>query len=101
MGGENPRWWAIIVALVFLAAAKFAPSTLTRLNTLWFKFGILRGMVVGPVIMGLIFVLAVTPTALIMRLLKKDLLHLDRNADCASYWITKDENSVGTMRDQF
>ena len=52
--------------------------------------------------MGVIFFVAVTPTAWIMRLLGKDVLSLERRSDLESYWITR-EPAAGTesMKNQF
>jgi hypothetical protein len=59
--------------------------------------------VVSPVIMGLLFFVAVTPTALIMRLAGKDPLRLRFDPEARTYWI--DRRPPGpepqTMRNQF
>ena len=49
--------------------------------------------------MGIIFFVIVTPIAIIMRLLKKDLLNLKFNKN-NSYWIEKDEQK-SKMKNQF
>ena len=72
--------------------------TLIRLNLLWFKFGMLLGKIVSPIIMAFVFFGVVTPTGLIMKLFNKDLLKLKRkNKD--SYWI--DRKSKSEMKNQF
>ena len=73
-------------------------SFLTPLNLLWFKFGMLLGRIVSPIIMGLVFFGVVTPTGLIMKLFKKDLLRLKRN-EKKSYWIERKTKSE--MKNQF
>jgi hypothetical protein len=72
---------------------------LTPLNKLWFKFGLLLGKVVSPLIMGIIFFLVVTPTGLIMRIIGKDLLNLRFN-NKKSYWIEK-TGPKSKMKNQF
>lgn len=99
--GAHPRWWAIAAAAAFLATGLLFPLVLKPLNILWFKFGMLLGRIVGPVVMGLIFFIAVTPTALIFKLRRKDLLNLAQNPDAKTYWIARDESKSGSMRDQF
>jgi predicted membrane metal-binding protein len=96
----SPRIWALAIAAVFLGLSLLAPKWLAPLNKAWFKFGMLLSAVVTPIVMGLVFVLAVTPIALIMRARKKDLLKrkLDRHA--RSYWIER-EQPVGTMKNQY
>jgi predicted membrane metal-binding protein len=99
--GGLPRWWAIAVAAAFITAGFLFPVVLKPLNILWFKFGMLLGRIVGPIVMGLIFFIAVTPTALIFKLRRKDLLNLVRDPNAKTYWIARDETMSGSMRDQF
>ena len=74
-------------------------KVLTPLNKLWFKFGLLLGKVISAIIMGIIFFLVVTPTALIMRIIGKDLLNLKFN-NKKSYWIEK-TGPKSKMKNQF
>ena len=95
----NIRIWASIVAIVFLILGLINSSILTPLNKIWFKFGILLGRIISPIVMGIIFFLVVTPIAFIMRLLGKDLLNLKYN-DNQSYWIEK-SGPKSKMKNQF
>ena len=100
INGENPRIWSIFVSLIFLILGLVNSNILTPFNILWFKFGIALGKFISPIIMGLVFFLVVTPTGLIMRLLKKDLLKLKRN-NSKSYWIKRKSESKSEMKNQF
>ena len=93
------RLWSLIISLVFLILGLINSRLLTPLNKLWFKFGILLGKIISPVIMGIIFFLVVTPIGLLMRLLKKDVLNLSFN-DNKSYWIEKN-GPKSKMKNQF
>ena len=99
INGESIRPWAIILSVIFLILGLLNSKILTPLNLLWFKFGILIGRFVSPIVMGLVFFLVVTPTGLIMRLLKKDLLRLKKN-NRNTYWITR-QVSKSDMKNQF
>jgi predicted membrane metal-binding protein len=101
--GAEPRWWSVGVAVAFLVLALAAPKTLAPLNRLWTKFGLLLHRITNPIIMGLVFFLAVTPTALIMRLLGKDPLHRRIDRDAKSYWIERKPPGPepDTMHNQF
>tara|TARA_B100000700_G_C14279837_1_gene505391 strand:- start:256 stop:498 length:243 start_codon:yes stop_codon:yes gene_type:complete len=77
----------------------FNSKILTPLNKIWFKFGILLGNFVAPIVMGVVFFFVVTPTSIIMKLLKKDLLKLKKNDD-KTYWIKK-KNIKSSMNKQF
>ena len=98
VNNEEYRLWALIISLVFLILGLINSSILTPLYLLWFKFGMLLGRVVSPIIMCLVFFGVVTPTGLIMKLFKKDLLKLKRN-DKKSYWIER--KSKSEMKNQF
>ena len=93
------RIWSLIIAIIFLILGLINSKVLTPLNKLWFKFGLLLGKVVSPLIMGIIFFLVVTPTALIMRIIGKDLLNLKFN-NKKSYWIEK-TGPKSKMKNQF
>ena len=93
------RIWSLIISFVFFVLGLINSKLLAPLNKLWFKFGILLGNIIAPIIMGIVFFLVVTPTGLIMRLFRKDTLKLKKNNN-TSYWINKD-NSNSSMRNQF
>ena len=48
-------------------------TTVTPLNRLWFKIGLLLHKIVSPLVMGLVFFSTVVPTGLLMRLFEKGL----------------------------
>jgi len=99
LNNGNIRVWAIILAIIFLLLGLFNSSILTPLNKIWFKFGILLGNFVSPIVMGLVFFSVVTPTAIIMRILGKNLLDLKRGKK-NSYWIEKSQ-LTSKMKNQF
>ena len=98
--GEPIRIWLIIISMVFLILGLMNSKLLTPLNKLWFKFGILLGAIVSPIIMGIIFFLVVTPTGIIMHLLGKDLLNQKLNKSKKSYWIKRKE-LINSMKNQY
>ena len=73
--GEPIRIWSAIISLVFLILGLMNSKLLTPLNQLWFKFGIILGAIVAPIVMGFVFFLVVTPIGLVMRIMGKDLLN--------------------------
>ena len=93
------RVWSAITSLIFLLLGLLNSKILTPLNKLWFKFGILLGKIISPIIMGIIFFFVVTPIGLIMRLLGKDVLNLKYNKN-KSYWIEK-KGPKSKMKNQF
>lgn len=101
--GEEIRLWALILAALFLVVSFVRPQLLKPLNRVWFLFGLLLHKIVSPLIMGLLFFLTVTPTALVMRALGKDSLRLKRDPNATSYWILRDPPGPpqGGMTHQF
>jgi hypothetical protein len=96
---EDLRVWSLLVSVVFFILGLLKSKLLTPLNKTWFKFGLFLGKIVSPVIMGIIFFLVVTPTAFLMKILKKDLLNLNYNDD-KSYWMEK-TGPKSKMKNQF
>ena len=97
--GNEIRLWSLIISIIFLTLGLLNSRILTPLNKLWFKLGILLGNFIAPIIMGIIFFFVVTPTGIIMKLLRKDLIKLKKNND-DSYWIEKKEIK-SSMKNQF
>ena len=93
------RIWSIIISLIFLILGLINSKFLSPLNKAWFKFGLILGSVIAPIVMGIVFFLVVTPTGLIMKALGKDLLGLKRNKN-NTYWLEKD-NSNNNLKNQF
>tara|TARA_B100001057_G_scaffold215366_1_gene215613 strand:- start:151 stop:534 length:384 start_codon:yes stop_codon:yes gene_type:complete len=97
--GNDLRIWSLIISFIFLTLSFINSKILTPLNRLWFKFGLLLGKFISPLIMGIIFFVVVTPIGIIMRLLKKDLLNLRYNKK-DSYWI-EISGPKSKMKNQF
>ena len=93
------RIWSLIVSIIFLLLGIINARFLTPLNLLWFKFGMLLGRIVAPIVMGLVFFLVVTPTGLIMKILNKDLLRLKKK-NIKTYWIER-PSIKSDMKNQF
>ena len=94
------RLWVIILSLVFLVLGVLNSRFLSPLNKLWFKFGILLGSIVSPIVMGAVFFIVVTPVGLIMRFLGKDSLKRSIVKSASTYWIKRDKKN-STMKKQF
>tara|TARA_B100000953_G_scaffold174519_1_gene143742 strand:+ start:197 stop:580 length:384 start_codon:yes stop_codon:yes gene_type:complete len=97
--GQNLRFWLLIVAIIFLALGLLNSKILTPLNKFWFKFGLLLGGIVSPVIMSIIFFFVVTPISFVMKILGKDILNLKLNNN-NTYWVEK-SGPKSKMKNQF
>ena len=100
---EPLRVWALVLAAVFALLAMVAPQTLSPLETAWQKLGLLLHHVTNPIFMALIFWVAFVPTALVLRLMGKQLLPLKRDPAATSYWIVRGEPGISaeSMSRQF
>ena len=61
--GSDLRIWSLVISFVFLVLGLINSKILTPLNRLWFKFGLLLGRFISPLIMGIIFFIVVTPVS--------------------------------------
>ena len=98
--GEAFLIWPLVVAGIFFGLGLFAPKLLAPLNKIWFKFGMLLGAVIAPIVMALVYFVAVTPTGLFKRATGADLLRQKLDADADSYWLNRNE-PIGPMKNQF
>lgn len=84
----------IIAFLFFVIAITYADLLLT-LNKIWIKFGFFLGLIVSPIVMGVIFFGLITPISIITRIIGRDELRLKRY-ELKSYWITRSQKSPQT-----
>ena len=96
---KNIYIWLLILSIIFLVLGVLNSKLLSPLNRIWINFGNMLGKFISPIIMGIIFFVVVTPTGIIMKLLKKDLLNLKYN-NKKTYWIEK-TGPRSKMKNQF
>src|SRR5262245_65253995 len=89
MTGSGPQLGALALAAIFLMIAVVRPPLIAPLNWLWFKVGVVLHHVVTPIVMGVIFVLGVLPTALIKGTRRSDALRLDPRRRGKSNWVVR------------
>ena len=99
INNEDIRVWSLIICLLFILLGLLNSKILTPLNKIWFKFGLLLGRFISPIVMGTIFFFVVTPIGFLMRIIGKDLLNLKFNKE-KSYWIEK-KGPKSKMKNQF
>ena len=72
-------------SLILLGITIIKAEILLPYNKLWMKFGFLLGMIVSPIVLGIIFIGLITPFALAMKIYGRDELCLRlKNND--TYW---------------
>ena len=100
VNSEGLRMWALVVSIIFFLLAFLVPKVLVLPNKLWFKFGLLLGSIITPIVTAMVYFITVLPTGIIMRVLGKDLLKQKLDNNAKSYWIKRSE-PMGSMRNQY
>tara|TARA_X000001036_G_scaffold389386_1_gene386308 strand:- start:295 stop:672 length:378 start_codon:yes stop_codon:yes gene_type:complete len=93
------RVWSLMLSIIFLILGLLNSKILTPLKILWIKLGEKLGIVIAPIVMGIIYFFVITPTSLLMKLFGKDLLNTKFSEE-KTYWIKRDK-PTGTMKKQF
>jgi hypothetical protein len=80
-----------------------SPSRLAGVNRLWLQLGVLLSKIVNPIVLAVLFYVAVTPMALVMRMAGRRPLRLTADPAAPSYWIAREpaEGGPAAMRRQF
>ena len=89
-----------VIGLSFLGATLVNSDLLLPLNRLWMRFGLLLGMIISPIVMGIIFFGLFTPMSLTMRLFRRDELRL-RFKNKKTHWILRDFPDGDELSDSF
>jgi Saxitoxin biosynthesis operon protein SxtJ len=101
--GDSIRVGSLIVAALLLGVALFSPDLFAVPNRLWFRFGLVLGKFITPIIVVILFLVAILPVALILRMLGKDILGLRRDATLETYWVPRESRGLTpeSLNDQF
>lgn len=98
-GNDVRTWWLVAASAMLILAFAF-PKVLEWPNKLWFKFGMLLGAVIAPIVMALVYITTVMPIGLILRVFGKDPLRRRIEPERASYWIERSDPPQ-SMKQQF
>ena len=88
------RVWALSAALA--AAAVNAPRLLQPLNRQWVALAHRLGVVTTPVVLAVVYAVAILPTAAVMRLARRDPLHRRFDRARSSYWIPRSKSALAS-----
>jgi len=96
--------WAYFFAStssIFLIITIVNANILRPLNKLWMYLGLILGLIISPIVLGIIFFGIFTPIALLMRITGRDELRL-KLKNKTSHWISRDETiRVESFEKQF
>lgn len=101
--GGSLRPSALGVAAALTAVTWLAPQWLTPFNKIWTKLGLLLGKMVNPIVLTLLYWIAFTPMAFLLRMLGKDPLRLKWSVRDQTYWIKRELRGITpeSMRREF
>ena len=89
------------LAVLFLLITVIIPQVLLPLNKLWMRLGLLLGMIVSPIVLGIIFFGLVTPYGVVMGMFGRDELRL-KFTKKSSHWISRSESiKSDSFKNQF
>jgi len=90
----NTTGYALLTLSATLLVTTLTKSDLLLpLNKLWMRFGLLLGVVVSPLVLGLIFFGMFTPIGVLMRMFGRDELRL-KLANRQSHWKARSEEAA-------
>ena len=85
--GRPSAPWFLAASVIFLLAGALVPSLLRPAFGPWMKFAETLGYVNTRILLGLFFVIGITPTGLLMRLGGKDpMTRTFKRKSTSSYW---------------
>jgi hypothetical protein len=94
------RLWMVVLGGVLLLLALALPRSLREIKRGWLFFGFLLGLVVSPIVLGILFYGVITPFGWLLRLFGHDSLRLRPNPGLPSYWRER-TGPPSAMTDQF
>ena len=98
---ETVLYSALGVAGVLALISLAVPIILRPLNIAWMKLAMALNMVMSPIIMGVLFLIAIVPAGLIMQM-RYDPLRKRRKSDASTYWVErKKDGPPSSMANQF
>tara|TARA_B100001964_G_C13893505_1_gene448305 strand:- start:86 stop:490 length:405 start_codon:yes stop_codon:yes gene_type:complete len=89
-----------VFSLFFFLASFFFNKLLILPNKIWFKFGEYLGLIISPIIMGLIFFIIITPIGIVVQYFVKTTTYTKLDKSIKSYWIER-KTSPKSMKEQF
>ena len=95
---HTTAWIFFGLACIFALIGLLKPKILQPLNKLWMRFGLLLGMIVSPIVLGVIFFVMFTPIGLLMRFFGRDELRL-KVRGAPSFWKVREPS--GPASDSF
>ena len=95
------RTWAALISIVLIMPALIAPLTLKFPYRLWLKIGHGLGWFNTRLILAILYLFAIFPIAVLLRITQKTPLHLRFDADANSYRENAEDDSSTNIGEQY
>ena len=99
--GEDPRWWALVIATGLLVPAVVFPRSLVWVHKGWMAIGHVLGWINTRIILGFVFYLVVTPIGIFRRWLGKDPMGRQLRPDLDSYRVDRKPRPASHLTKQY
>lgn len=99
--GQDVRWWALILAGLFLGPAGIMPSSLEPIHRGWMFIGHVLGWINTRIILAIGFYGIVMPVGLAMRAFGKDPMRRRYVMDANTYRVARTPRNGAHMQQQF
>ena len=92
----------LALAILFFLITIINSDILLPLNKAWMQFGLILGIIISPIVLGVIFFGLFTPYSLVMKLFGRDELRI-KLLERSSHWKerSKDESKTDAFKHQF
>jgi hypothetical protein len=90
-----------LLCAIFLGVSLLRPTLLGPLNIAWYRLSLLLHRIVNPIVLGLMFVFAILPFGLVMRIWRDPMRR--KRSEGPTYWIEREPQAGKThsMTNQF
>ena len=89
--------WPLVVGGILCSVALIAPRALSPFYAVWMRIALILGWLNSRIILGIIYLLVVTPMALVMKLLGKDPMQRQLDREKESYRIASTPPTKDSM----
>lgn len=94
-------WWPWVIGLIFILYSIIAPLKLDTFYRCWMRLGLILNKISSPVILGILFFIIFFPVALIMKLMKRDLMARTIDPGAETYRVASQPRSKASMERPF
>ncbi len=95
--GKSMQQWPLVFGAVLCSLALVVPRSLGPFYQVWMRLALVLGWINSRLILGVIFVLVVTPMGLVMRIMGKDPMARQFDQEKATYRVVSDPPAADSM----